>query len=511
MSFSLFWGLKAPEPSVQAVPPALASGRRAPALARDGVRVAVIGDGLAAATAIARLAAKAPDVIGTVDVYALADPIGPGKAYGADTPEAMLLNHPVSAMRFMDETGEHFLGYLRKGPYPGATLHDVLPRSVFGSYVAATTAALIATDPRVKVIRNEVTRVTPGNQLIDVEAGGITRRYDDVFICVGGGKYRDKLATGVANLPANLAGKSVALVGASLSAVDVINELFFGRPASHAPKKIVCFQRNAGFRLVKPRKRRDFTPKIMTHDLVARTTSFKASEIVSYIGLELRQQGIDYDFMTYGGIVDSPTFNEQLQRTLARLAADPDDEGHHPEFAVYGVMIAIIPALLAIFEQNRISPEEAETFRKSGEKEVLAYLAPMPTLVAARLAKLMEDGKLEIRDGLNLGRHAASLKLFDHQLDVRGINGIIRTSDDLPSPVRGLVEAKHAYLSRLGGISYDPETSRMNLQGAVNLRMPYIIGQLKKGQQFDCSESQVIYMDCNKAVSAVAASVENRS
>ncbi|MGB9154798.1 MAG: hypothetical protein WCD70_17135 [Alphaproteobacteria bacterium] len=168
-------------------------------------------------------------------------------------------------------------------------------------------------------------------------------------------------------------------------------------------------------------------------------------------------------------------------------------------------MNAIIPSIMEIFESEKITPEEAKKFRSIAEKPIMAFLAPMPTKVAARISDLIGQGKVEVRNGFDATRDGHLLSSFGLHFDVRGINEIAEHPSKLPDSLQGVVGGcGPGYLSKLGGVSYDPGTSMMNRAPGSEAKMPYIVGQLKKGQQFDCSETQVIYSDCVRIIDDLA-------
>jgi hypothetical protein len=152
---------------------------------------------------------------------------------------------------------------------------------------------------------------------------------------------------------------------------------------------------------------------------------------------------------------------------------------------------------MRIFEEGRITQEEAVKFRQKAEKVIFAYLAPIPPEIGYDLSIMIRKEQLEIHNDKNY--ESKILPRCDSILTAKGHNHIYKEIYDFPEPVRALI-TNYGEISPLGGIAYKFNNSQMkqNNHIAPILRMPYIVGQMKKGQQFDCSESQVIWNDCSK-------------
>lgn len=463
-------------------------------------RIAIIGDGLASAICLNNLASLSGSSRLSIDVYAQRPGLGRGMAYSVDTPDSMLLNHMARSMRFSDSDGSGFLGYLRNHFNKNAIPQDFVPRRVFGDYVESSIANLFRKNTNMALSMNPVTAIEAGGKKITVRTSRGKKIYDDVIVCVGGGDKADTLATKYNNQQTSVSGKNVGIIGASLSAIDMVNHFCQGDKDSW-PKQMTMTQRTPGFRMVRPLHTPAYTPQVLTQDLVNAKKDFSCDELIDLIQKEINAQGISYDLFSYGGLTTSNHFMNDLRNTLHRLASDPENGDQQPEFGVFGVMIAVIMPLMSVFEQEKISPEEAEKFRQKAEKVIFAFLAPMPPPVAAKLVNLMDEGRLHIECGLHNGNEQQWRGQFDLCFDMRGINMVVRDHSHLPAALSGVVgPGKPGRISPMGGIAYDADSSRMKSVENGRVNMPYIVGQMKKGQQFDTSESQVIYMDCHKIV-----------
>jgi len=464
------------------------------------IRIAIVGDGLASAICLNKLVNTSGSSALGIDVYAQRTGIGRGMAYSTETPDSMLLNHMVRSMRYSDSDGAGFLSYLREHFNACTTPDDFVPRRIFGDYVESSVAKLFNDNANLSLSIIPVTAIKPGKKKILVQTAHGGKVYDDVIICVGGGGKADTLATKYNNQQTSVSGKNIGIIGASLSAIDMVNH-FFQSDSNSWPEKITMTQRTPGFRMVRPINTPIYKPYILTQEFVESRPNFSCKELMELIQKEINCHGISYDFFSYGGLTKSDNFTKDLGKTLLRLCSDPKNLENQPEFAVFGVMNAIIMPLMSIFEQERISPAEAEIFRQKAEKIIFAFLAPMPPHVAGKLVDLIDKGRLQIECGLNKGNETQWRSHFDLCFDMRGINTVLQDYNQLPDLLSDVVgPGKPGKTSRMGGIAYDTKTSRVKSFVKRDINMPYIVGKLKKGQQFDTSESQVIYMDCQKVV-----------
>lgn len=463
-------------------------------------RVAIVGDGLASAICIDQLV----NVHGLhhiqIDVYSSGSGIGRGKAYSQSTPESMTLNHKVKSMYFSDEDGGNFLRYLQENYASDVTRYDYVPRKVFGDFVEKSMAETFNRSANIELVPQNVTNLSIEKDKIILSAGNLARAYSDVVFCVGGGTDKNKLA---AYDNRDTGNKNIAIVGASLSAIDKVMHLFSDRQSY--PEKVTLLQRNAGFRMVRPFRDGVVKPNILTPELVRSMEGISCDHLVSLLQAEIESHGVKYDLLTYGGLTHAPNFSQSLAATLLRLERDPYNLSDQAEFKVYAVMKAIIPQIMDIFENGLILPEEAEKFRNKAEKPIMCFLAPMPPFVAGALGRLIEQGRLEINNGFDMRRDADDLQAYDDYFDVRGVNNIPVKKQDVPSFLHESLREGIIDFSKWGGLAYDQKKSTLIDQTIHGLNMPYLIGQLKKGQQFDNSESYVIYMDCKKVSQSIAA------
>lgn len=468
-------------------------------------RIAIIGDGLASAITLNQLVNvhKLHDLI-RVDIFSLNQDLGRGLAYSKSTPETMLLNHRVKSMRFSDTSGAGFLNYLQKHFNPNSTLDDYVPRKVFGDYVSDSIHSIVDMYPNISVVNNHASRITPKSDGMEILTESLKEHYDDVVICMGTGKEPQGLALDYAQQVRDFADKNIAIIGASLSALDLVSHFYDARNKGFEPDKITLLQREPGFRMVRTLREEYVSPKILTPSFINQASNFRAQELINLVQQEIESHGLSYDLLEYGGLIKSDDFSHHLKRTMKSLSHDPYNFIGHPEYKVSSIMLAIIPQIMDVFEQEKIAPDEAEKFRKRAEKAILAYLAPMPSQTAGKISELIEQNKLDILNGCDADKNKELLGKFDAVLDARGINSITYDQNDLPPLVQDLMTGHGAaYFSNLGGVAYDPENSRMRSM-RNDIRMPYVVGQLKKGQQFDCSESEVIYRDCVKICDDIA-------
>jgi hypothetical protein len=490
-------------------------------------RIAVIGDGLASATCINAFAQSSNMDRYQIDVYARSKVIGRGLAYSKDTPGVMSLNHPVKNMRFADETGQDFLSYLKdhyRSDMPD--LNRFVSRRIFGDYVEDRMKTIFNTHAdALNIITAPVKQIIPwGDQTSIMSSYGV-EKYDATILCIGGGDSNDDLACDKTYELSNVSGQNVAIIGGSLTAVDMLNVMM--DDIDTMPRSVTILQRSDGFRMVRPSETYNIKPKYFTQRRVNWTNQFTADDLISLINREIQEQGVDYNFMNYGYSSCKGSFNAHIQECLDRQSYEalvpqeermngsngfgffeftvrPQCEGRSPEFQMHDIMLAIIMPLMSVFEQEKISPSEAKKFRDRCEKQLFSYLAPMPAHVADDLQCYIGDKMghvIKLESGFDANRDQDRLKDFDAVFDARGINKTITSTDHLPNVVKPLIGGHFGYLSQLGGVSYNPQNSQM--RSHADVEMPYVVGQLKKGQQFDCSESQVIYMDSMKIVSDI--------
>lgn len=451
--------------------------------------IAIIGAG---AAAVALLDALDPSDIRSVTVFDPSTPPWRGRPYRPDL-DSVLVNAPPEIMSIRSGDREHYARWLEGNAPAGAHADERLgrpipPRAVYGRYLADTAEAALARFGRTEIVDVAVTGVSLAGRPAVRTADG--RRYtaDRVVLCVGGGAPRD--GYGAAGTPGfvadpyplrrTLAGlpphKDVAVVGAGLTAVDIVASLaargHTGRISlvSRSGTLPFVWQRPApaGLRYLAPDRLRSLEEPI------------RLAEFTDLIRMELAGHGESWDDLAAWiaaaaerdpaaslreqlAMVDAPQLGRRIVQEAAHTAGP--------------VAWRLLPA------------SDRERLRGRHFRTITKVASPMVPRNAALLLELFEAGALEPLSGIEKIEAGSAFEIT-HAAGVRTADIVINAVNPPPHAIPRAAEplvssllAQGAALDPHGGLAVDPGTGRVLVGGRPDRRL-HVAGDLAGGGPF---------------------------
>lgn len=399
-------------------------------------RVAIIGCGFTGTSALYQLVERYP--VREILIFEKSGEFGPGYPYRISECRDYLLNSATDTLCIEPSDRGAFLRWLMQSADPSAVAaKGYLPRAEFGAFLADMVRAACARAAdkgiRVTTIPAEVTAVyeNPNGTVDLVWAGG--RAAADVAI-LATGRCPDIVPSGLPNdisaaryFPSQVncddlddipLDASCYVLGASLSAYDVINRMF-------SPDTGCRFERDdAGLRFVPGPNRRRVVLNSRSGRLKKvqslRPMPINRTRLVPEVMASLAREGrltieavaalIDEEAVLHRATVDWPAIIDPYngcksigdidRRAADILAADIARalRGGTGNFLVDLADDAQL-CLWDVFALHDFSPEEELRYRRTIESAFLTYSAPCPVPTAEKLLALLRSGSVSIRVG----------------------------------------------------------------------------------------------------------------
>lgn len=472
----------------------------------SAISIGVVGGGASAVCLIDALAAAAGGP-GNLTVFEPSPNLWRGRAYQVDS-ETIKVNATPDDMSVRAGDPHHFLRWLGArermlgesygpDPFSGARF---APRTVYGDYLEQSAYAALAElrrqGWRVDLVGDSATTARrSGDQVVVSTGGGVTSSFDYVVLCVGGDGPKD--VYGLAGAPGftadpypvsqNLrtigATERVAVIGSGLTAVDIVVSL-----AAQGHQGPISLVSRRGVLPGVRQRAADFELRYLTQErmraLARSRREVSVEEFTRVVRQELLEAGVDLEAL-YAEIVgmggESPV--SRLRRQFAAVTSS--DLGLRIlQRAVPEVGPDVWPVL---GEQDRAR------LLRSHYRTVMSLCCPMPPGSAAVLLGLVDEGRLEIRSGLDSVSPADgggfTLRLGDRSVIAsdRVINAVSASEGRIPSGAAPLVHTligdRAASLHPHGGLHVARATSRLTTDGAPDPRL-YGLGTIAAGSLF---------------------------
>ncbi|MFI1246463.1 FAD/NAD(P)-binding protein [Streptomyces anulatus] len=472
----------------------------------SAISIGVVGGGASAVCLIDALV-MAEGGPGSLTVFEPSPNLWRGRAYQADS-ETIKVNATPDDMSVRAGDPHHFIRWLGArdrmlgesgglDPFSGARF---APRAVYGEYLEQTAYAGLAElrrqGWRVDLVGDSATTARrSGGQVLLGTGRGVTSSFDHVVLCVGGDGPKD--VYGLAGSPGftadpypvsqNLrtigAAERVAVIGSGLTAVDIV--LALTAQGHRGPISLVSRrgvlpgvrQREADFEL------RHLTQERM-RALARSRREISVQEFTAIVHRELREAGVDLAALRSEVVAtDEESPVGRLRRQFAAVTAS--DLGLRIlQRAVPEIGPDVWPVLR---EQDR-----AEVLR-SHYRTIMSLCCPMPPGSAAVLLALVDEGRLDIRSGLDSvsprsgGGFAVGLRDSTVLRVDRVINAVNASEGRIPrgaAPlVNSLIGDRAASLHPHGGLHVVRATSRLTTDGTPDPRL-YGLGTIAAGSLF---------------------------
>ncbi len=501
--------------------------------------LALVGCGFTGTSAFFQLVDRFP--VDEITIFEATGRFGPGYPYQPDECRDYLINNTNDAMCVVPSNRRAFIEWLHAHPDhgPGVEEKGHLPRAVFGEFLeevfAATRTAAAVKGITVRLIPSEATAMredAEGRVRIGWSGGEVIA--DKAILttgrCPGVDRYEAPPPGAGARYIADQVGSSalddvpldatVHVLGASLSAYDVVNRLFspetgceFRREADGSlrflpganQRRVVLASRSGRLKKAQSRhpgliRRRRFTREGLGRAAGSKGLSLESA--AELIRQEAEEHGaeIDWQHVTnpYG---ESATGAEVNETAGVLLAADIEAAGH-PEarnFLVDFFDDAQLD-LWEAFAEQLLNPAEELRYRKQFETAALCYAAPCPIPTAERLLALHRTGRLQVIKGVASVAQEADGSAYEitHGSGVERAEILINTTGSVDRDVtssrqpdlitdlvrRGLLQPYEREGLALSGAAVDMTTFRAT--GAKNI---YLANMLLWGPGFFTSSA----------------------
>lgn len=501
-------------------------------------RIAIIGCGFTGTTALYQLVEGYP--VREIVVFEASGRFGPGYAYGAGNAAEYLINNTTDTMCLVPSNRRAFLEWLKTEPeFADVDPSGHLPRHVYGRFlekvVAATRVVAAIKNITIRLIPEQVIDVrenTDGSLAVVTEARATV--VDRAILATGRCPSIDQLAAchapAARYIPTHIPADELATVpltatvhvlGASLSAYDVVNRLFaaesgcrFYRNSAGVlvfdpgpnDRRVVLASRTGRMKKVASRTRMPIRRTVLTEELIAARAEAGALTLHALLDLireEAKAHGatVDWDrvLQPYAGC---RSIGEVTKRAADLLASDLEAATSHPDDKANFLVDLAGDAQLVIWDivaRGWIPPHEEAIYRRHYESSVLTFAAPCPVATAERLLALMHAGRLTVltgvtdvsvgTDGRYTLRHAHGYERADILVNVTG--AVDRRVDSPAQPplitnmaARGAIRPHDRGLGPLDGIAVDMNT--FQLKGQKNV---YVASMLLWGPGFFTSSA----------------------
>lgn len=468
------------------------------AAAGGPAHVAIVGCGFTGTSALLQLIDRCP--VQRISLFEASGDFGPGFPYRGDDSPDYLLNNTTDSLCLLPHNRQAFIAWLQgRGEAPAPKGH--LPRQRYGAFLAdAVQAAATLAAAKGIVLQRFPVEVTGLDEPGDAAGGGVRLHWaggmlqaDKVILATGRCPPRSRVplppagsrALRVAShvrtplldsLPADA---TVHVLGASLSACDVVNRLF-------APGTGCRFDRDADgrLRLVPGSTRR----RVL---LCSRSGRLKQLQSQRPMALQLRhlthaalhglaQQGrltlaavqglVDAEARAHGVVLDWPallrpyagcTSAAAVQARAIGLLDDAVARSRQGRNLLVDLAGATQTLLWDVFAARLLPPAEEARYRAVVEPAVLAFSAPSAAPVAERLLALLRAGAVQLR-------HGAGTVAWSDADDAWHIPTAFGTE-----VARVLVDASGALDRRVDSPAQPPLVRHMAAQGLLR---PYSLG-----------------------------------
>lgn len=515
---------------------------------RTPAHIAIVGCGYTGTSAFHQLVGKYP--VREITIFERSADFGPGYPYRLSETPDYLINNTADTMGIVPGNRRAFVEWLATRPDLVADLDETghYPRAFFGVFLKeifdATLKEAADRNVAVRLVPHEVVDVVEaadGRVVLSHEGGAVEA--DAAILATGRCPDIDAYGTPgkgsrARYYPTHIPGDvlddipldaTCHVLGASLSAYDVVNRLFSPETGCRfAPmpgggldfvangngRRIILCSRSGRLKKMQSRSpakqsRTQFTRKTIRE--LADRGEFTLERIAALVRHDVEQAsdtvgaGIDWRavFSPYAGCRTAGKVDRRAADILAReieaARSGPDSTANYLVEYLTGAELA----LWEVFAVDSLSLEDELRYRQRFETTMLSYAAPCPIETAERVLALMKAGRLSIRRGVSgVGFNAA-----DDCYDIHTEAGmekaaiLINTTGSVDRRVNsdrqdalyarmresGLIRAYVKGGREMGGIAVDMRSFRA--KGARNI---YVASQFLWGPGFFVSSARMM-------------------
>jgi FAD-NAD(P)-binding protein len=402
--------------------------------------IALIGCGFTGTSAFYQLVENYP--VKEITIFEASGVFGPGFPYQEGECPDYLINNITDTMCLAPSNRRAFLNWLEHNREyaPNLDPKGHLPRSVYGAFlkdVFASTLTLAAVKGiAVRLVGHEATSMREDGDGVHIgwEGGDITvdmailttGRCPDVGIevekAVGARVIQNHIMSDAFDDIAPDA--TVHVLGASLSAYDVVNRLFSPQsgcrfepsdkgalkfiPGANERRVVLC-SRSGRLKAVTSRAPMAITRKHFTIDALrkaAQTKPLTLDDVADMISLDAKENGVELDWPAlmkpYAACRSGEEVNQRAGALLeaAIIAATMPPKSGAANFLVDFAQHALMDIWDA-FAENLLSAEAEKFYRAKVETAALCYAAACPVSTAQKLLALHRAGRLRVVRGIS--------------------------------------------------------------------------------------------------------------
>ncbi len=519
--------------------------------------IALVGCGFTGTSAFFQLVDDCP--VKEITIFEASGVFGPGYPYQEDECPDYLINNTTDTMCLAPSNKRAFVSWLKQRPDLAPDLDEKghLPRSFYGAFLKDVFASTLA----MAGIKNIAVRLLPfeatsmredegGKVHIGWPGGAVTA---DMAILTTGRcpdvSIYEKPPSGPARLiethimsddlddiPLDAA---VHVLGASLSAYDVVNRLFspstgcrfersdngdlrFLPGANH--RRVALCSRSGRLKAVTGRAPMVIRRKHFTLDglrKAARKNPLTLGDVAQMIRRDAEDHGVRLDrpaiLDPYAGCRSGDDVNERagaLLETALAAAKTPFEPGSGAGNFLVDFFADAQMDIWDAFAENLLSAEAEKLYREKIETAVLCYAAPCPVSTAEKLLALHRAGRLTVVSGV------ADVQLADDQgsylikhahgaeqakILVNAIGSVDRniTSDRQPGLVKNLVSQGVLSPYAREGVAMNGaavDMTNFRAEGATNI---YLANMLLWGPGFFTSSAIMMATVVERILKAV--------
>lgn len=513
--------------------------------------VAIVGCGFAGTSALFQLVDRHP--VRRITVFEATGDFGPGYAYRLDECPDYLLNNANDTVCVTPSNRRAFVEWLKTRPDLAPSLDEKghAARAVFGAFlkdvVAAARVTAAVKGVAVELVSEEVValeedangrvRLRSASRAIEADAAILTTgRCPDVdpFPHPPEGSAARYVASHVRTDALDDAplDATVHVLGASLSAYDVINRLFSPRtgcrferegdglafrPGPNARRVVLCSRsgrlKGAQSRHPMTLTRRRFTPAALRE---AAPSGLSLGAVAQAIQDDVAAHAlaVDWDMVRdpYGGCASAEAVDARAERLLEDAVAAATDAARRNVLVDF--FADAQTDIWDLFAERALTPEAERRYRRRFETAALSFAAPCPVSTAETLLALRRAGRLCVRKGVREIHFDGDRYRIAHAYGVEEARFVINATGsvdrDVESPAqpalvrdmarRGLLRPDERDGVKSKGAAVDMRTFR--LAGACNV---YLANMLLWGPGFFTSSAFLMARIVEAALAAMFA------
>ncbi len=408
--------------------------------------IAIVGCGFTGTSTFFQLVDRYPAA--RITIFEASGDFGPGYAYRTDECADYLINNTTDTMCLTPASRRAFLDWLRTQPDVDPDLDERghLPRRMYGRFLRdvfeATRVSASVKGIRVDLVPFEATELhelDDGGVHIGWSAGEI--RADAAILTTGRCPDLDEYApppdgSAACYLPTQVMtpelddipdDATVHILGASLSAYDVINRLYSPDTGCHFERTpdgeltfnagsnnrhVVLCSRSGRLKAMQSQHPRDLRRTCFTEDRLradAADHGLRLDDVKKLIDEEAGNQGLNVDWQS---IIEPYSDCDSVEAVTDRagdlLRASIDAATHEDRKNFLVDLLADSQfEIWNAFADHVLTAEDERAYRKYLETATLAYAAPCPVPTAERLLALLKAGRLSVIKGVRKTELAA--------------------------------------------------------------------------------------------------------